>query len=86
MIADALASNRIEYNRLPSVELFDNVNVDGHKGKVRVKVGELKRVKFIDKRATADMFMKKFGAYITNESPTDNTISGLKELIQELKK
>lgn len=36
-------------------------------GENRKLVGYLKEVRFIDKRLTADMFLKKFGAYLINE-------------------
>lgn len=34
--------------------------VDGEK----IKTGEIKNIKFLDRKGTADMFMKTFGAYI----------------------
>lgn len=50
---------------LASIEV---VEIFGGSGENRSKIGELKKIKFIDKRATADMFMKKFGAYIENRN------------------
>ena len=57
-------------------ELF--TNIDGGK----IKIGEVKNIKFIDKRATADMFLKKFGAYITNVKIDAEDMSHLKDLLK----
>ena len=58
------------------VELFENID------KEKIKVGELKRVKLVDKRATADMFLKKFGAYITNLNVKTDDLSHLSDLLK----
>ena len=60
-------------------ELYETVD------KVKFKIGEIKTVKFIDKRATADMFMKKFGAYITTVKVDTEDLSHLKEVIKGIK-
>ena len=60
---------------LEVVELFATVD------KEKVKIGELKKVKLVDKRATADMFMKKFGAYLTKVSVDVEDLSHLKEIL-----
>lgn len=53
-------------------------NIDGHK----IKTGEIKNIKFIDKRATADMFMKKFSQYIENHKVVIEDLSYLDELLK----
>ena len=52
--------------------------IDGGK----IKIGEVKNIKFIDKRATADMFLKKFSAYITNVKIDVEDMSHLKDLLK----
>ena len=61
-------------------ELF--TTIDGGK----IKIGEVKNIKFIDKRATADMFLKKFGAYITNVKIDVEDMSHLKDLLNGIAK
>ena len=59
-------------------------SVEGPDGKNhREVIGELKKVKFIDKRATADMFMKKFGEYIDDKS---NNVSDNLDKIRDIVK
>lgn len=52
------------------------------KGDERIKVGELKRIKFVDKRATADMFMRKFGAYIDRKIIEVEDLTHIEELLE----
>ena len=59
-------------------------NPDGKK--VRAKIGELKKIKFVDKRATADMFMKKFGEYLGEKDVTNDNLELIKEIIEGIKK
>ena len=40
----------------------------GGRGEDRGQIGVLRKIKLIDKRSTADMFLKKFGAYIENHN------------------
>jgi len=54
-------------------------------GENRTKIGELKKIKFVDKRATADMFMKKFGAYATKLKFDDDDLEHIKDLVKEIK-
>lgn len=49
--------------------------------RVRTKIGELKKIKFIDKRAVSDQFMKKFGQYIGDKDKTDDTLSHIAEIV-----
>lgn len=61
-----------------------NENPDGKK--IREKIGELKKIKFIDKRAVSDQFMKKFGAYINDKgSETASNLEAIKEIIEKIK-
>lgn len=62
-----------------------NENPDGKK--IREVIGQLKKIKFIDKRAVSDQFMKKFGAYIdNNKDATNDNLELLKEIIESVKK
>lgn len=56
-------------------------------GENKHKTGELKKIKFIDKRATADMFMKKFGAYIENRNVKFDVadLQHIKDILDEIK-
>jgi hypothetical protein len=54
--------------------------------KIKEKTGELKKIKFIDKRAVSDQFMKKFGAYIQEKEAGSDNLQAIREIIQELKK
>lgn len=59
-------------------------NFDGKK--VRTKIGELKKIKFVDKRATAEMFMKKFGAYINEKDNLSDNLDAIKKIIEAAKR
>lgn len=50
--------------------------------KEKIKVGELKKVKLVDKRATADMHLKKLGAYITNLNVKTDSLEHLTDLLK----
>lgn len=65
---------------LEVVELFGN---DKEMGKV--KTGEIKKIKFIDKRAVSDQFLKKFGAYINTIKIDDDDIEQIKEMLKMIK-
>lgn len=66
---------------IASFEVLESFSGTGEKRKV---TGQIKKVKLIDKRATADMFMKRFGAYITKLSFEDDDISHIKELLKDI--
>lgn len=53
---------------------------------VKTKIGEVKNIKFIDKRATADMFMKKFGQYVDTKKLVIEDLSYLDELLNGISK
>lgn len=61
------------------VELFDG------SGDKKVHIGYLKKVKLIDKRAVADMFLRKLGAYIDNHKIVIEDMSYLDEVIKGIK-
>lgn len=61
-------------------ELYTNLD------NVKTKIGEVKNIKFIDKRATADMFMKKFGQYIDTHKIVVEDVSHLKDLLDSIGK
>lgn len=54
--------------------------------KIRQKTGELKKIKFIDKRAVSDQFMKKFGAYVQEKDDVSSNLEAIKEIIESMKK
>jgi phage terminase small subunit len=54
--------------------------------KVKEKIGELKKIKFIDKRAVSDQFMKKFGAYVQDKADASSNLEAIKEIIEQIKK
>jgi hypothetical protein len=54
------------------------------KGEARRKIGELKKIKFIDKRATADMFMKVFGAYAKEPLLGKDDIENLRDILKDI--
>lgn len=60
------------------VELWDKID------KEKTKIGEIKKVKFIDKRATGDMFMKKFGAYITKLKLDTEDLTHIQEMLDRI--
>lgn len=62
------------------VELFDG------SGEKKVQIGYLKKVKLIDKRAVADMFLRKLGAYIDNHRVTVENMEHLKDLLNVIAK
>ena len=51
----------------------------------RVKLGEVKNIKFLDKQATADKFMRYFGAYLTNLKVSVDDLSHIKDVIKGIK-
>jgi len=51
----------------------------------RVKIGEVKNIKFLDKQATADKFMRYFGAYLTNLKVSVDDLSHIKDVIEGIK-
>lgn len=54
-------------------------------GKNRVKVGELKKIKFIDKRAVSDSFLRKFGAFIDRKVFMAEDLSYLNDILKGIK-
>lgn len=51
----------------------------------RVKIGEVKNIKFLDKQATADKFMRYFGAYLTKLKVSVDDLSHIKDVIEGIK-
>ncbi|MCK5614702.1 terminase small subunit [Candidatus Pacearchaeota archaeon] len=68
-----------------SIQDFQIEEIWQGRGKNREVIGELKRVKLIDKRATADMFMKKFGAYVTKFKFDPEDLTHMEEMIKMIK-
>lgn len=57
-------------------------NMDGSK----LKTGEIKNIKFLDKQSTVDKFMKFFGAYIENHKISVEDLSHVKDLLDSIGK
>jgi len=76
---------RMSISEIQVQELFDSVPSPDGMGKVRAKIGELKKVKFVDKRGTAEMFLKKFGAYAEDRSNLSDNLDAIKEIIEAVK-
>jgi len=54
------------------------------KGENRRKIGELKKIKFIDKRATADMFMRTFGAYAKEALIDKDDLEAIRDVLKSI--
>lgn len=66
------------------ISSFEVVEIFSGTGEKRKVTGQIKKVKLIDKRATADMFMKRFGAYVTKLSFDDEDLSHIKHLLNDI--
>lgn len=75
---------RMSISEVKIMEMFESVQVPGEKRKTKAKVGEIKTIKFYDKTKVADMFMKKFGQYITTVNVKSDEISEIKDMISEI--
>lgn len=69
-----------------SISQYEVVELFGNNGDGKVQIGYLKKVKLLDKRAVADMFLKKFGAYIENHKVTVDNFDYLDDLLHQIKK
>lgn len=71
---------RKSLSKIEVVELFAGSGGD------RKKIGELKKITFHDKVKVADMFMKKFGAYIDNKNVKfdKESLEHLKDILDEI--
>lgn len=69
-----------------SISQYECVELFGGSGENKVQIGYLKKVKLLDKRAVADMFLKKFGAYIDNHKVTVENLDYLDDLLHQIKK
>jgi phage terminase small subunit len=84
-LKDMSKEARMSLAEITVSEIWGSVeNPDGKS--VKTKIGELKKLKFIDKRATAEMFMKKFGQYLDNNVDTSNQLDAIREIIEAIKK
>ena len=84
-LADMDERARLSLSEIHVQEIFGNVeDIDGNKK--REKIGELKKIKFIDKRAVSDQFMKKFGAYMTDKNSLTDDLGAIKEIIDSIKR
>lgn len=62
------------------VELWDRVD------KQKVKTGEIRKIKLVDKRATADMILKQMGQYVKKLQVETEDLSHLEELLNGIEK
>lgn len=84
-LADMDERARKSLAEIQVTEIFGPVEgLDGKKH--REKIGELKKIKFIDKRATADMFMKKFGQYVDQKNVNIENLDEMRDIIKGLMK
>jgi len=51
----------------------------------KLKIGEIKNIKFLDKQSTVDKFMKFFGAYIDNRKITIEDLTHIKDMLNGIK-
>ncbi|MCE5332697.1 MAG: terminase small subunit [Bacteroidales bacterium] len=68
-----------------SIASYEVVELFGGSGENRAQIGELKKVKLIDKRAVADMFLKKFGAYIDNHIIKIDDLEHVRDILSKAK-
>lgn len=68
-----------------SIASYEVVELFGGGGEMKVQTGWLKKVKLMDKRAVADMFLRKLGAYIDNHKITIEDLSYLDEVLKGIK-
>ena len=66
-----------------SIASYEVVELFGGSGENRAQIGELKKVKLIDKRAVADMFLKKFGAYIENHNIKIDDLEHVRDILSK---
>lgn len=69
-----------------SIASFEVSEIWGGTGKDKMQLGELKRIKLVDKRSTADMFLKKMGQYITKHEITESSLEFLEDIFGGLEK
>lgn len=65
---------------------YENVELFGNNGDGRTQIGWIRKVKLIDKRATADMFMKKFGQYVENHKVVIEDLAHIQALLDGIGK
>lgn len=84
-LKDMSKESRMSLAEIQVSEIWGSVQgADGKKH--REQIGELKKIKFIDKRAVAEMFMKKFGQYVQESSGIESNLDAIREIIKEIKK
>ena len=84
-LADMDKRARMSLSEIHVQELWGKVL--GEDGKMHTeKTGELKKIKFIDKRAVSDQFMKKFGVYANQENDLSSNLDAIKDMIETIRK
>ena len=77
-------STRMSISEIQVTEIWGMIpNIDGKNEKT--KTGEIKRIKFVDKRGTAEMWMKKFGQFIPEGSSIADNLDAIREIINTVK-
>jgi len=85
-LADMPKEARMSLAEIHVQELFEMLPNESGSGKVRTKIGELKKIKFYDKTKVADMFMKKFGEYLPDKDGLSSSLEAIRDIIEGLKK
>jgi phage terminase small subunit len=65
---------------------YEVVELFGGSGENRAQIGQLKKVKLIDKQAVADKFLRYFGAYIENHKVSIEDLSHLDDILKGIKR
>lgn len=76
----------MEPNVRKSIASIEVIEIFSGKGADKQKFGELKKVKFVDKRATADMFMRNFGAYAKEPLVGKDDLEVVREILKDILK
>jgi hypothetical protein len=66
---------------LASIEV---VELWSGKGEAKRKIGELKKIRFVDKRATADMHLRVFGAYAKEPLIGKDDMEVVREILKDI--
>lgn len=76
--------NELTLEQAMCIQDFQVEEIWGRVGKDKMQIGELKKVKLIDLKGLWDMFLKKYGAYITNINVKTDNLEHLTDLLKEI--
>ena len=68
-----------------SIQSLDVTELFSGSVKNKRQVGQIKRIKFVDKRAVATDFLRKFGAFVKSVSLEVKDLSHIEAMVKELK-